>query len=149
MHVEASVYGDCQGTRGMSPRVAALPSSLRAKSGGTRLPRKGVAPCLTVASPSVLFPSGFVVPTDPRRVPSQGTGIVNTLLFDLPWQASHPAFRAIGSAFLILDIALFLAFSFITILRYALHPAIFLAMLKNETHSLFLGTIPMGLVTVS
>lgn len=80
--------------------------------------------------------------------PPQGTGIVNTLLFDIPFAVVHPTFRAIGTAFLLLDIFLFLSFTLITIVRYALYPTFFFAMLNNETHSLFLGTIPMGFVTI-
>lgn len=57
---------------------------------------------------------------------------------------THPAFRGIGSAFLVLDMALFISFSTITIARYCLYPVFFRTMLKNETHSLFTGTIPMG-----
>lgn len=83
----------------------------------------------------------------PGRVP-QGTGIVNTLLFDLPWESAHPTFRAIGCAFLVIDMVLFAAFTFLTVLRYYLSPRIFVAMLRHETHSLFLGTIPMGLITI-
>lgn len=90
---------------------------------------------------------GFDFPLTKRHL-LQGTGIVNTLLFDLPWEAAHPAFRAIGAAFLIFDIVLFLAFTLISITRYALYPRIFLVMLRHETHSLFLGTIPMGFVTI-
>ncbi|BGO88458.1 Plasma membrane sulfite pump involved in sulfite metabolism [Rhodotorula toruloides] len=79
---------------------------------------------------------------------TMGTGIVNTLLFDLPWENAHPTFRAIGSAFLIFDMVLFLAFSILTVTRYTLYPKIFMAMLQHETHSLFLGCIPMGFVTI-
>jgi len=74
----------------------------------------------------------------------QGTGIVNTLLYDMPWAKSHPAFRAIGAAWLVVDMALFVLFISLTITRYILYPPFFLAMLQHETHSLFLGTIPMG-----
>lgn len=44
--------------------------------------------------------------------------------------------------------ALFLAFTIITIARYVAYPRFFLVMLGHETHSLFLGTIPMGFVTI-
>ena len=81
-------------------------------------------------------------------LPVPPTGICNSLLFLLPWASTHPTFRAIGAAFLILDIALFLFFSFLTIARYTMYPAIFPAMLSHPVHSLFLGTIPMGLVTI-
>lgn len=74
----------------------------------------------------------------------QGTGIVNTLLFDMPWAKAHPTFRAIGAAWLVMDILLFLFFISLTITRYILYPPFFVAMLRHETHSLFLGTIPMG-----
>lgn len=73
-----------------------------------------------------------------------GTGIVNTLLFNLPWAAPHPAFSGIGTAFLLLDIVLFLSFSVLTVGRYTLYPKMFKAMIGHEVHSLFLGTIPMG-----
>ncbi|GAA6041597.1 hypothetical protein JCM8097_007761 [Rhodosporidiobolus ruineniae] len=79
---------------------------------------------------------------------TMGTGICNTLLFDLPFSSPHPVFRAIGAAFLIGDMLLFSAFTFLTIARYYLYPKIFWAMIKHETHSLFLGTIPMGFVTI-
>lgn len=77
-----------------------------------------------------------------------GTGIVNTLLFNVPYSSVHPALRAIGTAFLIFDILLFLSFSAILLARYSLHPAFIKLTLENESHSLFLGTIPMGLVTI-
>lgn len=79
---------------------------------------------------------------------TMGTGICNTLLFLLPWQSTHAVFRAIGAGFLLLDIAIFIFFSVITVARYVLYPAIFPAMLSHPVHSLFLGTIPMGMVTI-
>jgi len=79
---------------------------------------------------------------------TMGTGICNTLLFLLPWRSTHAAFGAIGAAFLVLDFAIFLFFSMITIFRYTMYPQIFAAMLTHPVHSLFLGTIPMGFVTI-
>jgi len=43
---------------------------------------------------------------------------------------------------------MFAVFSFLTILRYTIYPRIFLVMIRHETHSLFLGCIPMGFVTI-
>ncbi|SCZ88170.1 BZ3500_MvSof-1268-A1-R1_Chr2-1g04235 [Microbotryum saponariae] len=80
---------------------------------------------------------------------TMGTGIVNTLLFDLPWDETHAAFRAIGAAFLVLDIILWVVFLLLTVSRYIMYPRFFTAMVTHETHSLFLGTIPMGLVTIA
>ncbi|GAA5914034.1 hypothetical protein JCM6882_001830, partial [Rhodosporidiobolus microsporus] len=79
---------------------------------------------------------------------TMGTGIVNTLLFDLPFSRPHAAFRALGAAFLLFDIVLFACFTLLTVARYVLYPKIFWAMIKHETHSLFLGCIPMGFVTI-
>ena len=77
---------------------------------------------------------------------TMGTGICNTLLFLLPWQSTHTVFRAIGAAFLILDILIFIVFTAMTVARYSLYPEIFMAMLGHPVHSLFLGTLPMGFV---
>ena len=77
---------------------------------------------------------------------TMGTGICNSLLFLLPWQSTHTVFRAIGLAFLILDFFLFAVFAAMTLARYFLYPEIFMAMLSHPVHSLFLGTLPMGLV---
>lgn len=74
----------------------------------------------------------------------KGTGIVNTLLFDVPFAIVHPAFRAIGAAFLVFDICIFLVFTVITVVRYSLYPQFFYAMMAHESHSLFLGCVPMG-----
>jgi len=79
---------------------------------------------------------------------TMGTGIQNSLLFSLPWKSTHAVFRAIGAGFLIIDITVFIVFSFMTIARYSLYPRIFRAMLSHDTHSLFLGTIPMGFITI-
>ncbi|GAA5827952.1 hypothetical protein JCM11251_005663 [Rhodosporidiobolus azoricus] len=79
---------------------------------------------------------------------TMGTGIVNTLLFHLPFESPHVAFRAVGAVFLVFDMILFAAFSLLTVARYVLYPRIFWAMIKHETHSLFLGCIPMGFVTI-
>ncbi|GAA5845590.1 hypothetical protein JCM5353_005702 [Sporobolomyces roseus] len=77
-----------------------------------------------------------------------GTGIVNSLLYNLPWESSHAVFRAIGAVWLVLAMIMFAVFSFFTILRYIIYPRIFLVMIRHETHSLFLGCIPMGFVTI-
>ncbi|GAA6024022.1 hypothetical protein JCM11491_000535 [Sporobolomyces phaffii] len=77
-----------------------------------------------------------------------GTGMVNALFFNLPWESSHAVFRALGAAWLLLAMFFFLVFSILTVTRYTIYPRIAVVMLKHETHSLFLGCIPMGLVTI-
>jgi len=65
-----------------------------------------------------------------------GTGIVNSLFFNLPWESSHAVFRALGAAWLILAMIMFFVFSILTITRYTIYPRIAVVMLKHETHSL-------------
>ncbi|GAA5961255.1 hypothetical protein JCM3765_002886 [Sporobolomyces pararoseus] len=77
-----------------------------------------------------------------------GTGIVNSLFFNLPWESSHAVFRALGAAWLVLAMILFSVFSLLTIARYTIYPRIALVMLRHETHALYLGCVSMGLVTI-
>lgn len=101
------------------------------------------ASAFQAAFSDILFMSRFCL-----CIEKMGTGICNSLLFLLPWQSTHAVFRAIGAGFLILDMILFVAFSILTVARYVLYPEIFPAMLSHPVHSLFLGTIPMGFVTI-
>ena len=81
---------------------------------------------------------------------TMGTSVNAVLLLSVPYgdAKAHQAVAALSAAFTVLSIALFATFAAITAARYATHPRFFLAMLDNEQHSLFLGTIPMGLVTI-
>lgn len=99
------------------------------------------------ASPAVAIMSAFT-PISSWFSVTMGTGIVNVLLFLLPWSSTHAVFRDIGAAFWVLDVAIFIFFAGLTIARYTLYPTIFMAMVSHPVHSLFLGTIPMGFVTI-
>ncbi|KEI37788.1 uncharacterized protein L969DRAFT_89761 [Mixia osmundae IAM 14324] len=77
-----------------------------------------------------------------------GTGIVHTLLFLLPWPSTHAVFRDIGLVFLVATMLLFICFSIAHVSRYIIFRGIFGVMIRHESHSLFLGTIPMGFVTI-
>jgi tellurite resistance protein TehA-like permease len=71
-----------------------------------------------------------------------GTGIVSILLHQLPYNADW--LRYISIVFFVLNICLFLIFTFISVVRYALWPEIWAAMIRHPAQSLFLGTFPMG-----
>ncbi|CEL57646.1 Sulfite efflux pump SSU1 OS=Arthroderma otae (strain ATCC MYA-4605 / CBS 113480) GN=SSU1 PE=3 SV=2 [Rhizoctonia solani AG-1 IB] len=79
---------------------------------------------------------------------TMGTGVNATLLLTLPWPSILQVVRPIAASFLILDIVLFAIFSGIIVTRYTMHPEIIGLTLGHATHSLFLGTIPMGLITI-
>jgi tellurite resistance protein TehA-like permease len=66
-----------------------------------------------------------------------GTGIVSILLFDLPYNARWIYW--ISVVVYCLNIALFVTFTAISVLRYTIHKGLFEAMLKHPVQSLFLG----------
>jgi tellurite resistance protein TehA-like permease len=68
---------------------------------------------------------------------TMGTGIVSILLFDLPYNARWIYW--ISVVVYCFNIALFVAFTAISVLRYTIHKGIFVAMLKHPVQSLFLG----------
>ncbi|KAH6607664.1 c4-dicarboxylate transporter malic acid transport [Trichoderma cornu-damae] len=77
---------------------------------------------------------------------NMGTGIVSVLLHNLPWNAHW--LRVVSYVFFCLNVLLFATFSAISLLRYALYPEIWSAMVSHPAQSLFLGCFPMGLATI-
>lgn len=71
-----------------------------------------------------------------------GTGIVSILLHNLPYNAQW--LQYISYLIFALNVVLFVTFLVISILRYALFPEIWSAMLEHPGQSLFLGCFPMG-----
>ncbi|KAG9040996.1 hypothetical protein FS842_002754 [Serendipita sp. 407] len=76
-----------------------------------------------------------------------GTGVVGILIFNLPF-GDQGIRTTVASAFLILNIIVFLAFSLASIARYALFPQIWMLMIHEPIQSLFLGCFPMALATI-
>jgi len=66
-----------------------------------------------------------------------GTGIVSILLFDLPYNARWIYWLSVVAY--CFNIALFVIFTGISVLRYSIYQGLFLAMLKHPVQSLFLG----------
>jgi hypothetical protein len=75
-----------------------------------------------------------------------GTGIVSILLHNLPYNGRWLYW--ISVIIFCLNVALFITFLCISILRYTLYPAIWKAMIRHPVQSLFLGTFPMGFATI-
>ena len=75
-----------------------------------------------------------------------GTGIVSILLHNLPYNGDWLYW--ISVAVFALNVALFLLFTFISIVRYTVYPEIWFAMIRHPAQSLFIGTFPMGLATI-
>ena len=77
---------------------------------------------------------------------TMSTGVTSILLHQLPYNGSW--LRIISTVFFVLNLFLFLLFTFITCLRYTLYPRIFPAVLRHPHQSLFLATFPVGLATL-
>jgi Voltage-dependent anion channel len=77
---------------------------------------------------------------------TMGTGIVSILLHNLPYNGDWLYW--ISVVIFALNVALFILFTFISVVRYAVYPEIWLAMIRHPAQSLFIGTFPMGLATI-
>ncbi|KAF2196914.1 hypothetical protein GQ43DRAFT_382213 [Delitschia confertaspora ATCC 74209] len=77
---------------------------------------------------------------------TMGTGVVSILLSAIPWEAQWLYWLSV--IFFCLNALLFGLAMFVSILRYALYPEIWSALLADQTNSLFLGTIPIGFGTL-
>jgi tellurite resistance protein TehA-like permease len=77
---------------------------------------------------------------------NMGTGIVSILLHNLPYNG--PWLQYISYIFFALNVALFVLFLLLSLLRYTLYPRIWKAMIRHPAQSLFLGCFPMGLATI-
>ena len=75
-----------------------------------------------------------------------GTGIVSILLHNLPYNGDWLYW--ISVIVFCLNVALFVLFLGISVVRYTLYPEIWRVMIRHPAQSLFLGTFPMGLATI-
>ena len=74
------------------------------------------------------------------------TGVVSILLHQLPYNGHW--LRIISVLFFVLNIVLFVLFTFISILRYIWHPELILTVLSHPHQSLFIAAFPVGLATL-
>ncbi|KAG9940729.1 putative C4-dicarboxylate transporter/malic acid transport protein, partial [Aureobasidium melanogenum] len=77
---------------------------------------------------------------------NMGTGIVSTLLHNLPYNGRWLYW--ISVVIFCLNILLFIIFMTISVIRYIYFNGLLKAMLQHPVQSLFLGTVPMGLATI-
>jgi tellurite resistance protein TehA-like permease len=75
-----------------------------------------------------------------------GTGIVAILLYEIPFYS--PVTYYLSIVFFILNVILFTAALFISILRYTIWPEIGLVMILDPLNSLFISAVPMGFATL-
>ncbi|QRV82243.1 C4-dicarboxylate transporter/malic acid transporter [Ceratobasidium sp. AG-Ba] len=78
---------------------------------------------------------------------NMGTGSVSALLYSFPY-GSSPVLHVFGTAFLLLNIILFVLFGIISTVRYVKHPEIISLMFNHPVQSLYLGCVPMGFATI-
>ena len=74
------------------------------------------------------------------------TGVVSIIFHQLPYHAHW--LDILSYILFVLNIALFLLFTFISILRYTLYPEIVPAVMRHPHQSLFVATFPVGLGTL-
>ena len=74
------------------------------------------------------------------------TGALSIVIHQMPYHARW--LNIISTVLFILNLALFLLFTFLSALRYLMHPESFPAVLRHGHQSLFLATFPVGLATL-
>ncbi|SNX88082.1 related to SSU1 - plasma membrane sulfite pump [Melanopsichium pennsylvanicum] len=79
---------------------------------------------------------------------TMGTGVIATLLNLLPWPSIHSGLRYPAICFLLGDIVIFILFLCAFFARYLMYPQVVPLTIKHPQKSMFLGTIPMGLITI-
>ncbi|PWZ00444.1 hypothetical protein BCV70DRAFT_199721 [Testicularia cyperi] len=79
---------------------------------------------------------------------TMGTGAIATLLNLLPWPSIHNGLRYPALVFLFGDIVLFIVFLAAFLARYAMYPEVLPLTFKHPQKSMFLGTLPMGLIVI-
>ena len=75
------------------------------------------------------------------------TGILSILLNRLPYNGEW--LHIISIIFFVLNLALFVLFSVLSCLRYILYPQLWSKVIHHPHQSLFLGTFPVGLATIT
>lgn len=77
---------------------------------------------------------------------TMSTGITSICLHQLPHNGNW--LHIISTIFFVLNIALFVLFTFTSCVRYYLYPRLIAVVLRHPHQSLFLATFPVGLATI-
>lgn len=83
-------------------------------------------------------PSWFII--------TMSTGALSIAIHQIPYHARW--LKIISTILFVLNLVMFLLFTFISALRYLMHPELFPAVLRHGHQSLFLATFPVGLATL-
>ena len=81
------------------------------------------------------------------RIPYLGTGVLSSLILNIPYGAPDARWWA-AFVFFALNAILFFVFLTMSIMRYILFPEIWSLMLHHPVQSLFLACFPMGFATL-
>ncbi|QYS99599.1 Malate permease [Trichoderma simmonsii] len=77
---------------------------------------------------------------------NMGTGIVSILLHNLPYNGAWLYW--ISVIVFVLNLTLFILFTFISALRYLIYPGLFMTMIRHSAVPLLLGAFPIALSTI-
>jgi tellurite resistance protein TehA-like permease len=77
-----------------------------------------------------------------------GTGATSALVHAFPYGKGSPAVKVVTLTIFFLNIILFVLFTGVTIARYIMFPGIWLKMIRHPAQSLFMGSLPMGAMTL-
>lgn len=77
---------------------------------------------------------------------TMSTGVVAIMLHQLPYNGHW--LQIISTIFFVLNLVLFVLFTFISLLRYIWYQELILVVLGHPHQSLFLATFPVGLATL-
>ncbi|RCI03848.1 hypothetical protein CU098_012707 [Rhizopus stolonifer] len=78
---------------------------------------------------------------------TMGTGIVSILLYNFPFP--FKGLHIIAIVVFFINVTLFCLCTILSLARYIMFPSVIQLMLKHASQSLFVGTIPMGLTTIT
>ncbi|KAN0064150.1 Plasma membrane sulfite pump involved in sulfite metabolism [Thecaphora frezii] len=121
--------------RDEAERLARVPDSEKAKQPPKAEKRHGVKERVLHFTPS-----WFSV--------TMGTGVITTLLNLLPWPSIHSGLRYPALVFLFADTVIFIVFICAFVARYIMYPEVLPLTFKHPQKSMFLGTLPMGFITI-
>lgn len=77
-----------------------------------------------------------------------GTGATSALVHAFPYGQGSSAIKFVTLSIFFLNIILFVLITGATIARYIMFPGIWLKMIRHPAQSLFMGSLPMGAMTL-
>ena len=78
-----------------------------------------------------------------------GTGVISLLFSEFPYWSGSRALRGLSTSFFFLNLVLFVLFCTVSVVRYWRFPGVWDAMIRHPVQSLYLGTFPIGALTIN